>query len=422
MKHESGPLRISGAVSRLTGILVLGATSLATAQDWEQWRGPGRNGVAAGFALPTPLPETLTPEFVVEVGLGYATPLLVGDRIYQYARQGDDDVVLALEPATGETIWRTAWPAPFEMVPAARRHGPGPKSTPTLADGRLFAHGMDGAFTALDAESGEVLWRIPGTGVEPLYHTAMSPLVSGDSVVLHVGGHDRGALTAFDVETGAVLWAWDGDGPAYGSPRKFHLGGTDQIVVFTQEHFVGVAAETGSLLWSRPFTTPSTTTSQTPLLHGDLVIQSGRDNGITAFRARAPVGASAGASAWETTDAWRTETVSLHMANPVAADGVLYGLSHRNSGQYFALDLDTGEVLWTSAPRQADHASLVMAGAHIVSLEADAELVVIEASREAFRPLARYSVAESATWAAPALVRQRILVKDIDRLSLFRVP
>lgn len=410
-QRRPGPPPVS--VGALAVLLLASPAADAVGQDWPQWRGLRRTGAAAGFTAPATLPETLTRRYAVPVGLGYATPLIVGDRIFQYARQEGEEVMWALEAETGETGWRTAWPAPFEMHPAARSHGPGPKSTPAFADGRLFAHGMDGAVTALDAATGERLWRFPGTGNTPLYHTAMSPLVLGDRVVVHVGGHDEGALTAFDAATGEPHWRWEGDGPAYGSPMAFDLGGVRQVVVFTQDHFLGVDAETGALLWQRPFTTSSDTTSQTPLLHGDRVIQAGRGNGVTAFRVVREGGG------WTTEDDWRVEEVSLHMANPVASGGVLFGLSHRNSGQYFALDLDSGVVLWTSAPRQARHASLTLADGLLFSLEDDGELLVLEAGGSDFRVLRRYPVADTETWAAPSLSGDRLFIKDENHLTLW---
>ncbi len=387
----------------------------AAAQDWPQWRGPARDGVIGAFDVPSAWPDALQQQWSIEVGLGYATPVLVGDRIYMFTRQGEDEVMTALDADTGGTIWRTTYPAPFTMNPATAPHRAGPKSTPTYADGRLFTLGMTGAVTGFDAAAGEQLWQVPGTGVEPLYHTSMSPIVDGSLVIVHVGGHDDGALTAFDVADGTVRWSWDGDGPAYGSPMIFELGGTRQVVVFTQEHFVGASLETGALLWSRPFTTRSTTTSQTPILYNDMVIQNGRGNGVTAFRV------TEGPGGWTTEDVWHQREVSLHMANPVVNDGVLFGLSHLNSGQYFALDLDNGEVLWTSAPRQADHASIQRAGSTIFSLEDDAELLVLEHSRTEFNPLRRYDVADSETWTQPTLAGDRLYIKDVSTLALWSI-
>lgn len=398
-------------MQRAIGALLF-TVSTASAQDWPQWRGPNRDGAVASFRAPASWPEHLREKWKIDVGWGYATPLVVGERVYVYTRQGEDEVLTALAADSGDLLWRASYPAPFEMKSATRRHGPGPKSTPAFADGRLFTLGMSGMVTAFEAENGKQLWQKPAPPVEPLYHTAMSPLVDGALVILHVGGHDDGALTAFDAATGTARWSWDGDGPAYGSPMVFELAGVRQVVTFTQENFIGVSASTGELLWRRPFVTPSTTTSQTPILHGDAVIQAGRANGITAFRVVRQ------GDGFQTVDVWHTDEVSLHMTNGVVIDGVLFGLSHLNSGQYFALDLDTGKVLWTSEPRQAENAAMIRAGSAILSLEDDAELVVIQNSRSAFEPLARYEVAASATWAQPTLSGNRLFVKDVSTLAL----
>ncbi len=395
---------------RLAAALIALLPAAAAAQDWPQWRGAARDGVASGFETPAAWPEALTAVWTVDVGTGYATPILVDGNLWLFARWGQEEVLYSIDPETGETRWRSGYPAPFEMSSATRRHGPGPKSTPAYADGRLFVHGMTGSVTAFDATDGEQLWHVPGTGVEPLYHTGTSPLAHDGLVIVHVGGHDDGALTAFDATSGEVRWSWDGDGPAYGSAMLFEFDGVEQVVTFTQEHFVGVSFADGTLLWSRPFTTRSTTTSQTPVLFRDLVIQNGRGNGVTAFRV------SRGGSGWTTEDVWSTAEYSLHMANPVVRDGVMFGLSHLNSGQYFALDLDSGEALWESAPRQAENTALVGAGEVVFSLEDDAELVIFEASRAGLTEMRRYEVADSETWAQPAVSGDRIYVKDVSRL------
>lgn len=401
----------------LIGTAVLVGVAAVTiplaAQDWPQWRGPKRDGAVASFSRPATWPDRLERRWQVEVGLGYATPLLVGERIYMFTRQGEDEVMLALDAGSGKTIWRTSYPAPFEMNSATSRHRAGPKSTPTYAEGRLFTLGMNSSVTAFDAATGKRLWQNPATPAQPLYHTGMSPLVDGNLVIVHIGGPGNTALTAFDAATGAVRWQWDGDSPAYGSPIVVELAGTRQVVTFTHRNMVGVSVATGELLWRRPFTTPSDTTSQTPILYRDTVIQAGRGNGITAFRVVRRQGG------WATEDVWHTDEVSLHLTNGVEVNGVLYGLSHLNSGQYFALDLDTGRVLWKGDPRQAENVAFVRAGDTIFALEDDAEMVVLNASRVNFDPVRRYEVASSETWAQPTISANRVYVKDVSSLTLW---
>ena len=400
------------AAALATGLV---ATAPAVAQDWPQWRGPGRDGAVTSFQTPATWPDTLTERWSIEVGLGYATPLLAEDRLFMFTRQDDEEAMSALDAGSGKVVWRTSYPAPFKMNPATARHEAGPKSTPTLAGGRLFTLGITGIVTAFDAATGKQIGQRPADTVEPLFHTGQSPLVDGDQVILHVGGHDNGALTSFDTATGQVRWSWDGDGPAYGSPMVFDLAGVRQVVTFTQQFMVGVAVETGRLLWRRPFTTRANTTSQTPILFGDTVIQNGRGNGVTAFRVVQK------GDEWVTEDVWHVDDVALHMTNGVVVDGVLYGLSHLNSGQYFGLDLTTGQVLWTSDPRQAENAAMAHAGDIVFSLEEDAELLVIKTNRTGLDVLKRYEVAASSTWAQPAISGNRLFIKAVSSLALLTV-
>ena len=253
--------------------------------DWPQWRGPNRDGAATSWVEPKAWPETLTAKWKVPVGIGYATPILVGDRVFMFTRQNADEVLQAIDAATGRPIWQARYPAPFKMSPAADRHGDGPKATPTFNAGKLYTLGMGGVVSAFDAATGKQLWQTgPSATPAPLYGTAMSPLVDRGLVIVHVGGHDKGALTAYDPNTGAVKWHWDGDGPAYNAPIAVDLGGTRQVVTFTQDHLIGVAEATGELLWQRPYKTRATQNTVTPIAYGGTLIVSGIDMPVVAIR------------------------------------------------------------------------------------------------------------------------------------------
>jgi outer membrane protein assembly factor BamB len=382
--------------------------------DWPQWRGPNRDGALAAFPAPASWPPQLTQRWKVEVGTGYATPLLVGNRLYLFSRQGEDEVMSALNPENGSVIWRTAYPVSFTMNKAAARHGQGPKSTPVFANGRLYSIGMTGAVTAFDAASGKQLWQKPGSEPVPLYTShAFSPIIDRGLVIFHVGGHDKGALTAFDAASGEVKWSWNGDGPGYGSPIVADLGGTRQIVTVTQRKIVGVDAATGTLLWERPFMSPNTNNSITPILTGQTIIVSGNGDPTTAFTVRRQ------GAQWITEDVWQNADVQFRMSQGVVVGDTLFSLSFRNMGQYFSADAKTGKTLWTSEPRQAGNAAIVRAGDHVFSLEDDGELVVFRAGPASFEELRRYKVADSETWAQPAISGNRIFVKDVSTLALW---
>ena len=397
-------------------IAVCGLTS-ATAQrasnDWPQWRGAGRDGAAA-FAAPAVWPDTLTLKWKVDVGTGYAAPITVGDRVFAFSRQGEDEVMRALDAATGKTVWETRYNATYQPNPAATRtHGTGPKSTPTFADGRLFTLGMSGMVTAFDATSGEQLWQKPRPATEPLYHTAMSPLVEGGLVIVHLGGHNSGALTAFDVRTGDARWSWNGDGPAYGSPIAANLGGTRQVITITQDNLVAVSAATGELLWKRPYTVRSTRNAVTPIIHNQMVIVSGIGMPVIGFRVMNNAGQ------WTSEDVWTNNDVTMDMSTGVVIGSSLFGFSPRNSGQYFAIDANTGQTQWLSEPRVAENAAIVRAGNLWLALDTEAQLSVARANPKQMEVLKRYTVAESATWAQPVLSGQRVFIKDPSTISLW---
>ena len=224
----------------------------AAGQDWPQWRGPSRDGRASGLASPASWPETLTPGWRVKVGIGHSSPIASGGRVYQFSREGESEIVRALDLASGRELWKQAYPVAYEMNPAASGHGKGPKSTPALADGRLFTFGITGILSAWDAVSGRLVWRksfeASHRATSPAFGAAMSPVVESGRVIAHVGGDGDGALVAFDAVSGAPVWSWKGDGPGYASPVVATFEGVRQVVTQSQNALVAVAADTGVFL------------------------------------------------------------------------------------------------------------------------------------------------------------------------------
>jgi outer membrane protein assembly factor BamB len=375
--------------------------------------------VADTFKPPAAWPATLTQVWKRDVGIGHSSPIVAGGRVFQHARVGEEEVVLALDPATGKGIWEQRYPAAYTMNSAARQHGKGPKSTPLWSNGRLFTLGISGLLSAFDAATGKLLWRHDFTKefpqTSPDFGVAMSPIAVDDAIVAHVGGPGRGALSAFDAATGKAKWAWRGDGPGYASPIVMSaVGGIRQLVTQTERHVVSVSAADGRLLWQMPFTTDYNQNVVTPIIRGDVVFNSGLNRGMTALRV------SSTAGAWKAEQIWQVSDPSNYLSTPVFHAGILYGLGHRDRGHFFALDADTGKVLWKTAGRQGDNAALARVGETILALTTEAQLVVFPASRDAYKELGKYTVASSPTWAHPALTAAGILVKDENSLALWR--
>ena len=389
--------------------------------EWPQWRGPNRDGVAILEGLgPQSWPEQLTLEWKVDVGVGYASPVISGGLVYMHTRKEDSEVITALEAETGKVVWQDTYPAPYEVNPEAERHGPGPKSTPVVHDGKVFTFGLSGILSALDATNGSVLWRKDAPTVGPLYGTAMSPIVDGKFVIAHVGGHDGGALTAFDVDSGIEQWVWEGDGPGYSSPVIGTFLGSRQVITYTQNYLVGIDIGNGALLWRIPFTTPYIQNSITPIVDGDMIYSSGLEQGMSALRVIKTD------NQWAVEPVWENQDVSFYMSSPVFTGDLLFGLSARRRGQWVCLDAKTGETLWMSEGREAENAALVWSGDVLFLLRDDGKLIVARPSPIGFEPLQNYRVAESETWAHPAILGGnmsqswiRIFVKDLSSVALW---
>ncbi len=189
------------------------------ASDWTQWRGPNRDGVAPAPSDAQAWPEKLNQKWKLEVGLGYATPLVVGNRIYQFARKGEREVMMGIDADSGKVLWETGYEAKFTMMSATVQHGPGPKATPVFSNGRLYSIGMTGIVTAYDAASGKQLWQKPGSSLcrcsrrIPSRRSSIavwSSFISADTMKAR-SRHSTPTRATYD-------GAGEADGPGYGSP------------------------------------------------------------------------------------------------------------------------------------------------------------------------------------------------------------
>jgi len=386
------------------------AAAQSSPQDYPQWRGHNRDGSASTFSEPKVWPEKLTRRWKVEVGEGYATPLIIAGTVYSFTRRNGNEVMMALNAADGHILWQTSYAAPYKMGDPAKAHGPGPKATPLYHNGKLYTLGISGIVSAFDAASGKLMWQKPAPAEHPFFGAASSPVGDKDLVIFHPGNYDP--LTAFDANTGDVRWTAKGDG-MYASPMIVELGGIRQVVSMGQPNIVGVAAADGSSLWQHPWGGEGGGMQAiTPIIYDGTIIVSSYHAGVTALRPTRRNGK------WVVDVVWETKDVSLFLSNPVLIGGTLFGLSEKASGQFFALDAKSGKVLWLGKPRQATNTAVVKAGDLLFLLNDDAELIVARANRIGFEPLKTYTVADSATWAQPAISGNRVVVKDVSSMAL----
>jgi outer membrane protein assembly factor BamB len=377
----------------------------AGADDWPQWRGPGRDNRVTGFTPPQAWPKELKQKWRVPVGQGVASPALVGNKVYTFTRQGNEEVIACLEAGTGKEVWTDKYAA--KAVTGAASSHPGARSSPAVADGKVCTLGVGGVLSCLDAGSGKVVWR-KDTKTNPRFFTSFSPLIVDGLCIAHLGTESSGELGAYDLTTGDAKWKWTGDGPGYSSPVLMTVGGTRIVVAMTDKNVVGVGLADGKELWKVAF--KDKYNSVTPIIDGQTVIYAGSGVGTTAIHV------DKDGDKFTTKELWKVKQGPHTYNTPVLKDGLLYGLTP--SRYFYCMSAKNGEVLWTDTTARGECGSVLDAGSVLLALTSDTFLVAFKPGDKGYEELARIKVAETPTWSIPIIAGNRVFVKDRDSLTL----
>lgn len=384
------------------------------AADWPQWRGPG-GSAKVDFKVPAQWPEKLPEKWTVTVGSGDATPALAGDKLYVFARQGDDEVTLCLNADTGEQVWKDQYAAQA-VTGAAARH-PGPRSSVTVADGKVITMGVGGVLSCLDAATGKMEWRKdPYPQVVPTFFASTSPIVVDKMVISQFGGESSGAIMAFGLADGAEKWKWDGEGPQYASPALLEADGTKQIVTLTGKSIVGIALADGKLLWQLPFVPQGRAyNAATPIVDGQTVIYTGAGRGTFAIKIKKE------GETFKPEQLWSNPDVATQYNTPVLKDKALYGMSDK--GNLFCLNAETGQTNWidTNSLDRSGFGTIVDAGSVLMAMPSSGELVVYKPDPKQYEQAAKVKVAATATYAYPIFSGNRIFIKAQDTVTQYTI-
>jgi outer membrane protein assembly factor BamB len=396
--------------------LVIAAGMTTQGAQWAQWRGPNRDGVVPAAAVPAAWPDKLSVKWKQDVGEGYSSPVVDAGRVFVHSRRDPEEVVSALDAATGKPIWSATYQSAFTKNKYANEMAKGPFSTPLVADGRLFTLGTSAVLSAFDAASGKLLWRKDWSkeiDTSKLFTgTAMSPVVDSGLLIVHVGDDTDGAFRAFDPATGTEKWSLPGHGPGYASPVVFGSGGdARQIITMTDKAVVGVDVTGGKLLWQIPFPDEWNENIVTPVFAGDVLVISGTRKGTFGYRLERK------GPTWTPRQIWHNTDLPMYMSSPVADGTLIYGFSNRRKGQLFCLDAATGKSRWTTEGRVGQNASITSAGSNLLVLTTDGELFVVRRSPDKYEEVKRYSVGTGPVWAHPALAPAGLMVRDAESLA-----
>jgi outer membrane protein assembly factor BamB len=395
----------------IAGLLVIATTSNAFAQDWPQWLGANRNGKVTDFEAPKVWPAELTPQWKVNVGLGDASPVLSGGKLYSFARLDSNEVIMCLDAATGKDLWRKNYPALAITGPASSQHS-GPRSTPAVAEGKIVTLGVAGVLSCLDVTTGDLVWRSDDyTDDLPAFFTSSSPLIVKGLCFVHLGGKEKGEIIAFDLKTGTKKWQTSSDSPSYASLTMMTVNGKNQLVDLTSKNLIGLDPESGKLLWS--FTVPVENrfyNSASPVIDGQVVILTGQGQGTKAVKIQKQ------GTQFVASELWKNAELGTKWNTPVLKDGFLYGIS--DGRKLFCMNAKTGKTAWIDTKLHNDFGTIVDAGSVIIALPQTSNLVVFKPNAKAYTEVATIKVAETPTYSYPLIAGNKIYIKDKESIAM----
>jgi len=414
-KASSAPVSVPEAPHRRAakpveapGALPAAPAAETRVADWPGFRGPNRDGVLHGVRITTDWKVSPPVELWRRpVGPGWSSFAVDGDLFYTQEQRGDDELVSCYRVSTGEPVWRHKDAARFWES----NGGPGPRGTPTLSNGRVYAFGATGILNVLDARDGSVVWSRNAASdsgeAVPDWGFSSSPLVLDDMVMVATSG----VLVAYDLATGKPRWMGPKGRAGYSSPHLLTIDGTPQILQLSGTGAIGVGPEDGKVLWEHPWKGYPIVQ---PALTGDggVLIAVGDSSGIRRLSV------AHGASGWSATERWTSLGLKPYFNDFVVHEGHAYGFD----GSILAcIDLKDGKRKWKGGRYGNGQLVLLPDQDVLLVLSEYGDLALVGAAPDQFNELARLKAIEGKTWNHPVLSGDVLLTRNGEEMAAFRV-
>jgi outer membrane protein assembly factor BamB len=379
---------------------------------WPGFRGPARDSVVRGTQIDTDWSRTPPTELWRRaIGPGWSSFSVRGELLYTQEQRGDDEIVGAYRISTGEPVWRHRDAVRFWES----NGGAGPRATPTLDRGRVYAFGATGVLNALDADTGAVVWSrnvASDTGrAVPDWGFSSSPIVAGDVVVVAAAG----TLAGYEAATGHLRWRGPSYGGSYSSPHRATIDGVEQVLLLGGPGAIAVAPATGAVLWEHEWA-PGAIVQPAVLENGDILINTVVATGGAGLRRLSISRASGG---WRVEERWTSSGLKPYFNDFVVHEGHAFGFD----GSILAcIDLEDGKRMWKGGRFGNGQMLLLPDEDLLLVLSEDGELALVSATPDRFREVARAHALDGKTWNHPVLVGGVLLVRNGQEMAAFRLP
>jgi outer membrane protein assembly factor BamB len=379
--------------------------------EWPGFRGPARDGAVPGSKIASDWAASPPTElWRRRIGPGWSSFAVDGDLIYTQEQRGDDEIVACYRLSTGEPVWRHRDTARFYES----NGGAGPRGTPTLSNGVVYAFGATGVLNALDARSGAVRWSrnaAEDTKEEtPVWGFSSSPLVVGDVVVVATAG----TLAGYDRATGTPRWLGSHHGFSYSSPHLVTIDGVAQVLLLAPPGVFSVSPSDGTALWEhtwegggivQPAVTPD----------GDILVSGLAGAGGSGVRRLA---VRRDGATWTVQERWTSNGLKPYFNDYVVHNGHAFGF---DGSILSSIDLATGTRRWKGGRYGAGQLVLLPDQDLLLVLSEEGGLALVSATPDKYTEIARAPAIEGKTWNHPVLVGDVLLVRNGEEMAAFRL-
>jgi len=383
------------------------ATPARAESEWPGFRGPRRDGIARGVRIKTDWSASPpTQMWRRKIGPGWSSFAVSGDLLYTQEQRGEEEVVACYNATNGQPVWSHRDKARFfESV-----GGAGPRSTPTLHNGRVYAFGATGILNALDAATGKVLWsrnvQAETNTAVPFWGFSSSPLVIGDAVIVAASGN----LVAYDAATGNQKWVGPKAGGSYSSPHLVTVGGVPQVLLIGENRLVSVSPTDGKEIWEHQW--GGNFIVQPAYVSDNEILITSQENGARSL------GVTRDANGWTVKERWTSNGLKPYFNDFVVHKGYAFGFDGRILS---CIDLKDGQRKWKGGRYGNGQLVLLPDQDLLLVLSEEGELALVGATPDQFSEVAKVPGLQGKTWNHPALVGDLLLVRNGEEMAAFRL-
>ena len=382
-------------------------------QNWSQYRGPAKNGHAPTPTVAMDWKRLPKARWSMPCGEGHSSIITSGKRVITLEQEGNQEVLIARSLDNGRTLWKVAETTRWQDSMS----GIGPRSTPTLYQGKIYTLFSNGRLSCVDAKSGEVFWNTQILGQDysfPEWGLSMSPLVWKDRIILNPGGEDS-AVQAYAKDSGDLKWSSRLQGRGvYLSPEILPLLGEDHLLIAVEGKVAGLNPNNGETLWEKPwkiFLNNAQIVQPIAISENSFLLAAGYGKGAERFS----IERGAGQETYLIHSAWTSKNLKAKFSNPILKDGYLYGFSEN---LLVCLEANSGKLMWRG--KKYGYGRILLIGQKLLILGNTGVLSVIEANPNEFREISsKQLLSDARCWNGPALVNGYLIARNGEQIACF---